>query len=92
MILTCVSEFHIFDAGNLKEKRAVTRRILTRTRQKFNISIAETAFHDKWQRTEITFAIVSGDKKHLEKELQAVFTFLDSFPEWERSSATIDFI
>ncbi|WP_239254185.1 DUF503 domain-containing protein [Listeria ilorinensis] len=92
MILVCVSEFIIYNAGNLKEKRAVTRRILTRTRQKFNISIAETAFLDKWQRIEITFAVVSGDKNHLEKESQAIIAFLDSFPEWERSSTAIDFI
>ena len=36
----------IYDAHSLKEKRAVLQRIMTRLKQKFNISVAETGFQD----------------------------------------------
>ena len=39
-------EFIIYDAHSLKEKRAVLQRMLTRLKQKFNVSIAEVDFQD----------------------------------------------
>ena len=43
----------IYDASSLKEKRAVLQRILTRTRHKFNVTIAEMDYQDTWQRTSV---------------------------------------
>ena len=44
---------------NLKEKRAVVRRILGRCRERFPVSCAETGEQALWQRTELGFAVVS---------------------------------
>lgn len=39
----------IYDAGSLKEKRAVLKRIITRVQNKFNVSAAEIGYQDTWQ-------------------------------------------
>ncbi|CAR84086.1 conserved hypothetical protein [Listeria monocytogenes L99] len=75
---------------NLKEKRAILKRIVTRAKQKFNISIAETDYQDLWQRAEISFAIVSSSHIQAEKEVREVLAFLDSFPEWERAETVME--
>lgn len=92
IIYSVVATFHIHDAGNLKEKRAVLQRVLMRTRQKFNLSIAEVDFLDKWQRTEIGFTIVGNSRVQTEKEGQEVLRFLDSFPEWERLLTDVEWL
>lgn len=92
MIGCATSECIIYNANSLKEKRAVLQRIITRLRQRFNISVAETDFQDLWQRTEITIAIVSSDKIAAEKELEKALQMIDSFPEIERTVTTIDWL
>lgn len=49
MIQSVVSEFFMQEPQNLKEKRAILKRIITRAKQKFNISIAETDYQDLWR-------------------------------------------
>ncbi|HGX1647631.1 TPA: DUF503 domain-containing protein [Listeria innocua] len=90
MIQSVISEFFMQEPQNLKEKRAILQRILTRTKQKFNISIAETDYQDLWQRTEISFAVVSASHIQAEKEASEVIAFLDSFPEWERAETVME--
>ncbi|MBC1392143.1 DUF503 domain-containing protein [Listeria innocua] len=90
MIQSVISEFFMQEPQNLKEKRAILQRILTRTKQKFNTSIAETNYQDLWQRTEISFAVVSASHIQAEKEAREVLAFLDSFPEWERAETVME--
>lgn len=59
----------LFAPQNLKEKRALVKRLLGRCRERFPVSAAETGLHDLWQRTELGFTMVAGD----EKTVQAVF-------------------
>ncbi|MFC0418853.1 DUF503 domain-containing protein [Cytobacillus solani] len=82
----------IYDAHSLKEKRAVLLRILTRLKQKFNISVSEVDFQDVWQRTKIVIVAVSSSKVTTEHELQNALTFIDSFPEIERTITDIEWL
>lgn len=82
----------IHDAHSLKEKRAVLQRVLTRLKQKYNISVAETDYQDLWQRTQIAIVAVSSSKKATERELQNALHFLDSFPELERTITDIEWL
>nr|WGD58953.1 DUF503 domain-containing protein [Bacillus subtilis] len=76
----------IYDAGSLKEKRAVLKRVLIRVQNKFNVSISEIGYQDTlWQRTSFGIAAVSSSRVQTEKELQRVLAFIDSFPEIERT-------
>ncbi|MCM8822306.1 MAG: DUF503 domain-containing protein [Candidatus Omnitrophica bacterium] len=51
-------ELHIPYAQNLKDKRNVLQSILVKSRNRFNVSIAEVDFHDKWQRSIMGVACV----------------------------------
>ncbi len=82
----------IYDAQSLKEKRAVLKRVMTRLKQRFNISIAEIDHQDVWQRTKVGIVSVSSSKSITEKELQKVLDYLDSFPEIERAETSLDWL
>ncbi|MCM3616219.1 DUF503 family protein [Sutcliffiella horikoshii] len=82
----------IYDAQSLKEKRAVLQRIITRLKQRFNISISEIDHQDVWQRTKIGIVSISSSKSITEKELQKVLDYLDSFPEIERAETSLDWL
>ncbi|MFJ7729033.1 DUF503 domain-containing protein [Neobacillus sp. NPDC097160] len=82
----------IYDAHSLKEKRAVLQRILTRLKQKFNVSVAEVDFQDVWQRTKIAIAVVTSSRVSTEQELQNALKLIDSFPEIERTITEIDWL
>ncbi|WP_413301282.1 DUF503 domain-containing protein [Bacillus sp. 1P10SD] len=82
----------IYDAHSLKEKRAVLQRILTRLKQKFNVSVAEVDFQDVWQRTKIAIAVVTSNRVSTEMELQNALKLIDSFPEIERTITEIDWL
>ncbi|WP_147802314.1 DUF503 domain-containing protein [Alkalicoccus halolimnae] len=91
MIIGVLSlEAVIYEAGSLKEKRSVTKSVADRVRRKFNVSFAEVDHQEVWQRVKWVAVTVSGDKQAAERELQAVLSFIDSFPsldpsriEWE---------
>jgi uncharacterized protein len=87
-----VCECIIYDAHSLKEKRAVLQRILTRIKQKFNVSVSEVGYQDVWQRTKIAIAAVTSNKVMTELELQNAFKLIDSFPEIERTITDIEWL
>lgn len=92
MILYAECEFLIPTAHSLKEKRAVLQRMLTRTKQKFNVSIGELDHQDVWQRTIIGISTVSSDKLAAERELSYAIRYLESNPEWECINITKEYL
>ena len=83
MIVYAEIEFIIQTAHSLKEKRAVLQRMITRTKQKFNVSVAEIDFQDVWQRTRIAVVTVASAKEAADREMNYALQYLQSNPEWE---------
>ena len=83
MIVYAEVEFMIQTAHSLKEKRAVLQRMITRTKQKFNVSVAEIDFQDVWQRTRIAVVTVASVKEAADREMNYALHYLQSNPEWE---------
>ncbi|MGM7720411.1 DUF503 family protein [uncultured Metabacillus sp.] len=83
-------ECMIYDSHSLKDKRSVLQRVLTRTKQKYNVSISEIDFQDTWQHTKFGIVAVSSNKVQTERELQRVLQFIDSFPEIERTVTSFE--
>ncbi|UHA59251.1 DUF503 family protein [Metabacillus litoralis] len=83
-------ECMIYDTQSLKEKRAVLQRVLSRIKQKYNVSISEIDFQDTWQRTKFGIVAITSSKVSTEKELNHVLSFIDSFPEIERTVTTFE--
>lgn len=83
MIVLMECEFFIPSATSLKDKRAVVKSMMTRTKQKFNVSAAEIDHQDVWQRTRLAFVTISSSGDVADREMAHVLRFLESNPSWE---------
>lgn len=92
MIGSATCECLIYDAQSLKQKRSVIKSIITRLKQRLNVSVAETNYHDLWQRTEISIVTVSNDRAVCDKELQKALAMIDGIPEIERTITNIEWL
>lgn len=59
-------ELFIPRSNSLKTKRQAVKSIKERLRSRFNVSVAEIDYTDKWQRSSLCVAAVSNEKKHIE--------------------------
>jgi uncharacterized protein YlxP (DUF503 family) len=59
-------------AQSLKDRRSAVRGLKDRLRSRFNASVAEVAFQDKWQRATIAVCIVDSDRRQLESVMNRV--------------------
>ena len=65
-------ELRIDGSHSLKEKRHVVQSLKERLRHKFNVSVAEIAHQDLWQRATVAAVTVSSDRENAEKVLRSV--------------------
>jgi hypothetical protein len=65
-----VWELHLPGCQSLKDKRTIVKSLKDRLHRRFNISVAETAHQDLWQRCELTAAVASTDRRHAESVLR----------------------
>jgi len=65
-------ELHFPGARSLKEKRQALRSLISRVRNRFNVSIAEVEHQDLWQRSRVAVVAVNTDQKHLESSLDRI--------------------
>ncbi|MFC3040337.1 DUF503 domain-containing protein [Virgibacillus xinjiangensis] len=85
MILYAEVECMLYEGHSLKQKRSVIKRLFSKLRKDFNISLTEMDYHDLWQRTKIGIVTISTDGTHAEKVIQEVLRVIDSYPEMERT-------
>ena len=71
---------YLGEGGSLKDKRQVVKSLIETTRQKFNVSIAEIADLDLWQKATIGVACVSNEAAHVNRVLDKVLDTLESNP------------
>jgi len=83
-------ECMLYEGQSLKEKRSVIKRMTTKLRSDFNVSVAELDFHDLWQRTKLGVVTISNEKQYAEKIIQDVLRMIDSFPEIERTITRVE--
>lgn len=59
-------------ARSLKDKRSAVRGLKDRLRARFNASVAEVAYQDKWQRAVLAVCILGSDRRQLESDMARV--------------------
>ncbi len=74
---TGLIDLRIGGCGSLKEKRSVLSRILRRTQNEFNISIAEVGDNDHWKKARIGFCVVGNDKPYINAKVDHILRFVD---------------
>ena len=73
-------------AQSLKDKRSALRGLTDRIRSKFNASVAEVGYQDKWQRSVVAVCFVGNDKRHLETDAAHLRTLCDEARDIEITS------
>jgi len=76
-------ELHIPTSRSLKEKRAALRPIVEGIRHRFQISVAEVGYQDKWQRALVGMAVVSDSYSHAGEVVDNIERWVWSKPEVE---------
>jgi uncharacterized protein len=75
-----VSSIEIFLPENhsLKDKRHAVKKIVEKTRLKFNISIMEIEQTNLWQRAKIGFSVVGVKKDHVNSAIENIYEYIES--------------
>ena len=71
-------ELFLHDNRSLKGKRKIVKSIVNKTKNKFNVAIAEVGSNDKWQKIELGVSAVGNDRRHIDSSLNNVLVFIDS--------------
>lgn len=64
---------YIQNAQSLKEKRMVIKSIKDKISHKYNVSIDEVDYTDKWQRSVLGIAQVSKDIRSIERNFNNIY-------------------
>ena len=78
-------------SSSLKEKRFVLKSLKERLRSRFNVSVAEVDYQDKWQRTMLAVAIVGSDRESVDGTCSQVRRFVEGDRRVEVADALEEF-
>lgn len=73
-------ELHLPQAQSLKDKRQPLRSILARVRQNHNVSVAEVAHQDDWQRAGLAVVGVNTERGAMERTLDLILRAIEETP------------
>jgi len=65
-------ELYLPGSHSLKDKRRVIKSLKERLRSRFNVSIAEVDYIEKWQRSTVAIALVTSDGMKLDGILNTI--------------------
>ena len=83
---------YLHENHSLKGKRSVLRTIKSRVSNKFNVSIAECADHDMWQRAVLGISQVGTDQSFVDSALRGVIRFIDDLEVAELGEEQVEFL
>ena len=66
------------DCQSLKAKRGCLKKVISRVKNKFEVSIAEVGSQDLWQRTQIGIAVIGNDRGVLNTRLDHIINFVEN--------------
>lgn len=91
-LVTVFIEFHIPAANSLKSKRMVVKSLIDRLHNKYNASVAEIAYHDKWQRALIGVSMLGNTRKILERNCTGVERLVREIGEIDLLDITVEWV
>jgi len=68
----CRLDLYLPECGSLKHKRGILKSLVTRIRNKFNVSVSELEDNDRWQKALLGVAIVANDSRYANQVLSKV--------------------
>lgn len=77
---------------SLKEKRHCLRKIKDRIFARSKISLHEVSHHDKWQRAQLGFAVVSVDGTYVHQTIDKILNEIDQLGLGDRIDEIIEIL
>lgn len=74
-------EFLIPESASLKSKRKTIKSIIDRIRGKYNASVSEIDYMDKWQRALLGISMISNNRQLIEKSHAGIEMLLREYTE-----------
>jgi hypothetical protein len=84
--------FRLHEIHSLKEKRRIVKGLVEKSRSRFNVSVAEVADLDVYQRASIGIAVVGNDGRVLNSLLDRIIDFMEALGLAELVSREIELI
>ncbi len=73
----------IRNSQSLKYKRHILSVLKNKIREKFNASVIESNYKNKWQRAELSVALLRENRAALDRDSEAVVGFVELYPQVE---------
>ncbi len=85
-------ELAIDTADSLKQKRVVLNRLRDHVRRRFNVSFAEIAENEIWNRAELAVVTAANQQRHANRVLSKVVDFVNSHRDCEIEDFSMEFL
>ena len=85
-------EIIIGGSASLKAKRSVINRVKDRIRSRYNASVAEIGYLDKWQRAALGITLISNQKSKLQKDIDTIETTLRDITDISISHYNVEWL
>lgn len=86
----CKLELFLPEVHSLKEKRQIIRKILGKTKERFDLSISEVDHQELWQRAGIGFAVVGSERALMTSLVDEIIRSIESLDVAPITDRTID--
>jgi uncharacterized protein len=82
-------DLHLPENADLKGKRKELQSLKAQLHRRFGASVAETEYHDLWQRARLAVVMVARERRGLEETADGLQRFVDArfgdWVSWERT-------
>ncbi len=79
-------EIRLFSPHSLKDKRSIIKRLISRVRNTFNVSVSEIGHQGLWQRALMGMVLVTTERSFAQRVLSKIIKFIEK----ERDVSIID--
>ncbi len=79
-------DIRLFSPNSLKDKRSIIKRLISRMRNTFNVSVSEIGYQNLWQRALVGVALITTERSFAQRVLSKIMGFVEK----ERDISLID--
>ncbi len=89
-----VIEFELLmpENASLKDKRSIIKSLMSRTRSRFNVTVAEVGKQDVRSQAAVACAMVGSDRRYVNGALDKLINFVESLSLAEILEARIEIV
>jgi len=85
-------ELRIPGSSSLKAKRSVVKKVIERTRSRFNVSVSEVDKQDVYSRSVIGCTMVGSDQRYVNGAIDKILDFVEGMAVADILSETVEII